>query len=409
MASSLLRRFSAPWVIPICEPPIECGAIVLDESDVIVAVGADADLRERFPDAEHRQVPGALVPALVNAHTHLELSALPATNTQPAGFIRWATDLMKRNATLESEARAQAIRNAIDSLDRAGVAAIGDIGNTLAAAPALAESKLLGSFFHELTGMRHRQTGDALASAQQERETLPGPWPERIRYTVAPHALYSADPELLRDIFLAAGAHATPTTIHVAEDRDELEFLKFGSGPWQGVLTQMGFDPQHRSPGMGPLRYLQTLGAFKAKTPPLLVHMVHADDDDRARAAETGATAVLCPRSNLNIGGQLADVPALLAAGVNLAIGTDSLASSPSLSPWEELAVLAAAFPAVRPDIWLAAATSGGARALGLPSLGTLAPGRRPGILAVGPVQGVNPVAHLVNHSPSTVSWIARP
>jgi cytosine/adenosine deaminase-related metal-dependent hydrolase len=171
----------------------------------------------------------------------------------------------------------------------------------------------------------------------------------------------------------------------------------------------MGFEPQHRCPHAGPLRYLRNLGAFDTAHPPLLVHMVHVDDEDRALAAEAGASVVLCPRSNLAIGGQLPDVPALLSAGISFAIGTDSLASSPSLSPWDELAVLAAAFPAIPAETWLQAATLGGALGMGLAAMGTLEPGKRPGVIAVGPVGGVNPIAHLVNHPPSTVSWIARP
>lgn len=410
MPSSLLRLFSAPWVLPICESPIADGAIILDDSDCIVAVGPNVALRQRFPDAANMHVEGALMPALVNAHTHLELSALQTTEPSlPSGFIRWAADTMKRNTELSTELRQQAIAAAITSLEHAGVGAIGDVGNTIAAVPAISTSPLIGSFFHELTGTRQRQTGDAIASALSECASLPGPWPDRIRYTVSPHALYSADPELLRDIFLATADHKTPTTIHVAEDRDEIEFLRYGSGSWQSTLTRMGFDPKRRCPGTGPLQYLRNLGAFHANRSPLLVHMVHVDEEDRAIAAAAGATVVLCPRSNLAIGGQLPDVPSLLSSGISLAIGTDSLASSPSLSPWEEIAVLAAAFPDLPPETWLKALTIGGGTGLHLHTMGSLAPGKRPGVIAVGPVDSANPVAHLVNHPPSSVSWIARP
>lgn len=407
--SSLLRLFSAPWVFPICESPIANGAIVLDDSDGIVAVGPNAELRRQFPNAASTCLEGALMPALVNAHTHLELSALQMPSGLPTGFIRWASDMMNRNTALAPELRQQAISSAIAELESAGVGAIGDVGNTVTAVPLIAASSLCGIFFHELTGIRQRQTGDAIASALSERASLLCPWPDRIRYTVAPHALYSADPGLLRDIFAAAAANETPTTIHVAEDRDEIEFLRNGSGPWQSALSQMGFDAQHRCPRTSPLRYLRNLGAFEKGRPPLLVHMVHADDEDRAIAAEAGATVVLCPRSNLAIGGQLPDVSALLSAGISIAVGTDSLASSPSLSPWEEISVLATAFPDVAAETWLRAATLGGAIGMGLDTMGILAPGKRPGVIAVGPIDTVNPVAHLVNHPPAAVTWIARP
>jgi aminodeoxyfutalosine deaminase len=409
MPSPLLRLFSAPWVLPICESPIAEGAIVLDDSDRIVAVGSNVEMRQRFGGATNTRVEGAMMPALVNAHTHLELSALQVPAQAAAGFIPWAADLMKRITGLAPDLRQAAIASAISSLEHAGVGAIGDVGNTTASVVSIAASPLVGTFFHELTGMRQRQTGDAITSAQSERASIPGAWPDRIRYTIAPHALYSADPALLRDIFTATANYETPTSIHVAEDRDEIEFLRYGSGPWKRTLAQMGFDPQHRCPGTGPLRYLRDLGAFNTNRPPLLVHMVHADHEDRTIAADAGATVVLCPRSNIAIGGQLPDVPALLSAGISIAVGTDSLASSPSLSPWEEIAVLAGAFPNVSSATWLRAVTLGGALGMHLHDMGTLAPGKRPGIIAVGPVGIADPVAHLVSHPPSTVSWIARP
>jgi cytosine/adenosine deaminase-related metal-dependent hydrolase len=136
--------------------------------------------------------------------------------------------------------------------------------------------------------------------------------------------------------------------------------------------------------------------------------MVHADADDRRRARAAGATAVLCPRSNLHIGGRLPDVPALRADGVGLALGTDSLASAPDLSLWGEIAALAEAFPDVAPDVWLAAATSGGAAALRLPALGAIAPGRRPGLLDVATGEARPTLAALVRSPRPQVRWLAR-
>ena len=121
--------------------------------------------------------------------------------------------------------------------------------------------------------------------------------------------------------------------------------------------------PAHRQPGV------------------LLVHAVWLSEADRLAIRAADAPIVLCPRSNLHIGGRLADVPALLRLGVRLALGTDSLASSPSLDPLDEIPVLAAAFPEVDPGIWLAIATTGGADALGMPRHGRIAPGATPGLV----------------------------
>jgi cytosine/adenosine deaminase-related metal-dependent hydrolase len=142
--------------------------------------------------------------------------------------------------------------------------------------------------------------------------------------------------------------------------------------------------------------------------PPLLVHMVHAGADDRRIAREAGAPVVLCPRSNLHIGGRLPDVAALLADGIALAVGTDSLASTPDLSLWGELATLSAHFPAVPAARWLEAATSGGARALGLPALGTFTPGKRPGVLDVLVDDVAAPVESLVRDPHPSLRWVTR-
>jgi len=118
---------------------------------------------------------------------------------------------------------------------------------------------------------------------------------------------------------------------------------------------------------------------------------------------------VLCPRSNLHIGRRLADVPALLADGVALALGTDSLASTPDLSLFGEIAVLRDAFPAVPALTWLEAATSGGARALRLETCGALAPGRRAGVIDVAVGDPAAPLESLVRDPLPSVRWMARP
>jgi len=246
-----------------------------------------------------------------------------------------------------------------------------------------------------IAGVRERRTGDALADAAAERASVPepelaGPAPV-VPAVPAPHAPYSVGPDLLRRIFAAAAAAGRPTTIHLAEDPDEIALLAEGSGGWPDVLRTMGVDPREHTPQLDPCAYLASLGAFGALGPrghdraaPLLVHMVCAGPDDRRRAREAGATVVLCPRSNLHIGGRLPDVAALIDDGVALALGTDSLASTPDLSMWAEMRVLCAALPEVPARRWLEAATTGGARALGLDStFGALEVGRRPGLVCV--------------------------
>jgi cytosine/adenosine deaminase-related metal-dependent hydrolase len=408
------RLISARWVVAITQPPIAEGAVVVDDADVILAVGRRADMAAQFPDAVEERADGALMPALVNAHCHLELSALAGAVAGGDGVVPWASQLVPLARAVAPARAAEAATVAAADMRRAGTAAVGDVGNSLTAVPAIAAAGLRGVFFHELVGSRDAREGGALADAARELEAFltAGPdagWPVGLAYVPAPHAPYSVGRELFRKIFHIAARTGIPTTIHVAEDRDEILLLRDGGGRWPAVLARMGIDPATRAPGQTPVAYLASLGAFDAPAPPLLVHMVHTSADDRRRAREAGATAVLCPRSNLHIGGQLPDVAALRADGVALALGTDSLASAPDLSPWGEIATLAQHLPDVPAAVWLDAATRGGAEAMHLPPLGALIPGKRPGLIdvAFSDRTARDPAAALVHDPHPAVRWRA--
>jgi Cytosine deaminase and related metal-dependent hydrolases len=317
----------------------------------------------------------------------------------------------RETAAFSAEQRFDAARRAALAAVAAGTAAVGDVGNTLLAVPALAGANLAGVFFHELLGSREAATGDALADAEREHREFvqASPWPANLAREPAPHALYSAGPDLLRRIFAAAAGGSHPTSIHVAEGEDEIQLLRDGTGRWADMLASLQVPAGSRTPGLGPLAYLESLGAFAGDWPPLLVHMVCASAEDIALAQRYRAPVVLCPRSNLHIGGRLPDVHAFLAAGLALALGTDSLGSSPDLSLWGEMATLASHFPDIAPEVWLASATVGGAAALGLDSLGALVPGKRPGIIEVAPVDPRSPCASLVATASPKVRWMVRP
>jgi aminodeoxyfutalosine deaminase len=402
---SAARILSAPWVLPIVTPPLREGAVLLDADDVVLAVGPRAELVARSPRVPEERGEGALLPGLVNAHTHLELSHL-AGRIPGGGLIGWVTELarVRQSPSEAGAAAAAAARSAVEL----GTAALGDVGNTLAALPALEAAGLPAVFFHELVGSRETRTGDALADAGREREayTVEHGWPARVAHVPAPHAPHSVGPELFRRIFAAAARAGRATSVHVAEGQDELALLRDGTGAWVEILERLGVPRGSRTPRLAPVPYLASLGAFDTPPPPLLVHMVHAAEEDRTLARRHGATVVLCPRSNLHVAGRLPDARALVRDGLRLALGTDSLASAPDLSLWSEMNALGAAFPDLPAATWLAAATAGGARALGLGALGSLAPGKHPGVLAVA-VEGKDPIAELVRNPPP-VRWMAR-
>ncbi|MCG5054640.1 MAG: amidohydrolase family protein [Myxococcales bacterium] len=401
---------SASWVVPITAPPLREGAVWLDAEGSIVAVGPAEVLAKQAGPARQRHVHGTLLPALVNAHTHLELSALAGGVPGGEGLVPWVGRLQRAAGDVADAARLAAAHRAAASAHRAGTIALGDVGNGLGCVEALGQVPLEGSFFHEILGSRDDGSGAGLEALRAEQEALvrAGHWPLRFRYVQAPHAPYSGGPALLARLFAAAQAAGQRTTIHLAEDTDELALLETGVGAWAPVLARLGVPPGSRTPGMGPGPYLERLGAFAGPPAPLLVHMCLAGEPEIVRARAAAAPVVLCLRSNQHISGRAPPVPAMVDAGLTLALGTDSLASVASLSLWDEMKALAGAFPALPPHLWLEAATHGGAIALERPWLGSLTPGQRPGVLAV-PVEAPHAEAllrTLVQGAPTSVEWM---
>ncbi len=360
-----IRVVSAPWLLRgPGEPALPDGAVALDGEHVL-ATGPRRDVEARFGRGEH--LDAVLLPALVNAHTHLELSHLAGRIPGGEGLPAWIKLVVSARARDADPGRA--LLDAILDLEEAGVAAIGEVTNTLVALGSLGRAGIAGTLYHEVFGLSEARISDALSAAAAVRSRAGEPAPG-LAIAPSPHAVYSTHPRVLAEL-LRAG----PASIHLAEDPGERRLCAEAKGPFAELARMLGVTglrPTGRSavavvgPHLGPRS--------------LAVHAVDLDEEDVAELARCGATVVLCPRSNLHVGGRLPDLPRLLAAGVPLAIGTDSLASSPSLSPLAELAALSAAFPQVSPSRLLELAWNGAA--VGAPTVGRLAAGKAPGLLA---------------------------
>jgi cytosine/adenosine deaminase-related metal-dependent hydrolase len=394
------RVVSAPWVFTGPggdggSAALEDGAIAL-ERDYVVAVGRHADVVRRFGPAE--RVDAVLFPALVNAHTHLELSHLHRHVPGGSGLAAWVRLLLAARASHPDPG--YAIRHAVLSMQEAGVAAVGDVSNSLASLAELNAAGVVGTVFHEVFGFSRRRIEAALDEAAALARAAPAAAPG-LRVVLTPHPVYSTNTEVLAKL-LRAG----PASIHLAEDPAERRFCAEGGGPFAGLLqalTAVSVAPFARSPVAAAAPHLHP-GC-------LAVHLVDVDDADVAELAASGATAVLCPRSNLHIVGRLPDLPRLLAAGIPLAVGTDSLASAPSLSPLAELATLREAFPEITAARLLPLAWAGGA--VGAPDVGRIAVDRAPGIVAA-PLRGERPadpaewLVRTFGADERPVQWIAR-
>jgi cytosine/adenosine deaminase-related metal-dependent hydrolase len=349
-------------------PALRDGAVALD-GDTVVALGPRGEVEARHGRGE--RVDAVVLPALVNAHLHLEVSHLAGRVAGGDGLPSWIQRFLSaRGGTRPGEA-ADAMARAAEDLVRAGVAAVGDVSNTLASVGPLAAAGLAGTVFHEVFGLTASRVEAALAEARAARGAA-GPPPAGLSIRPSPHAVYSTHPPTV-EALLRAG----PASIHLAEDRAERALCASGTGPFARMLASLGNPPDGPRPSAR-----SAVAAVAPWLAPhhLAVHCVDLDDEDVALLARSGATAVLCPRSNSYIGVGCAPLPALLEAGVPLAVGTDSLASSSSLDPLADLRVLRLTYPEIPAARLLALAWNG--PAVGAPAVGRLAPGTAPGVLA---------------------------
>jgi len=375
-------------------PCLRGGAIALD-GEVVAAVGPRAEVEARYGPAE--PVDAVLLPALVNAHTHLELSHLRGRIAGGEGLALFIELLVAARA---KEARPDgALEEAMLELSEAGVAALGEVTNTLAALPELGRAGLSGSVYHEVFGFSSARIEAALVTASDQRARA-GRLPPGLVMAPSPHAVYSTHPRVLSSL-LRAG----PASIHLAEHPEERAFCARMEGPLASLMRALG------AIGGAPLGRSPVAVAGPSLSPrSLVVHAVDLDEEDLEVLARSGATVALCPRSNLHIGGCLPDLPRLMRRKIPLAVGTDSLASSPSLSPLAELSVLARAFPDLAPASLLPLAWNG--PAVGAPAVGRLAPGRAPGVLAapLGGARPEDPAAWLLAFGAAErpFTWIAR-
>lgn len=302
---------------------------------------------------------GLLVPPLVNAHTHLQLSWLKNKTVFGKGFAVWLKSLVPSLLKSPRFEGREAARDAISELKAAGVGMVGDIGGTIPGAlpeieRATREAGIKARFFCEKFGWRDG----------------PGVWPSRAGdepgrvKNAAPcgHALYSTSPDALRAVRQWCRDRGAPFSIHLAESEEEDRLLLDGEGELYEYYKDMVLPENWTPPRSRPAVYANSLSLLGAGT--LAVHGVRLSRDDVALLEKTGTALCLCPRSNASIGVGAAPFAALLESGIMLCLGTDGLTSCPDLDIRNEIKYLRHKFD-IPLDALIRMATANGAAALG--------------------------------------------
>jgi len=383
---------------------IGAGAVALRDG-VIAAAGSLRDVLRESEDVEWRDLGDAIVmPGLVNAHTHLELSYM-GNDPPPGGdFGRWIEGLIERRAEEDRETAHDAAGRACDALISRGTVGVGDICNDTWVAGVWADRPVGGVLFHELLGLDEAGSEAHLETARERLAACPAPtgW----RWSVVPHTPHTTSLVLMRALTEYARCEQLPLSIHLAESVAETEFLANGEGLFREFFERRGFlPPTFVAPRCTPFERIEAAGVPRPGA--LLVHAVQLEADEIERLGNSGATVVTCPRSNAYLGVGVAPVPALLDAGAKLALGTDSLASAPDLDLFAEMTALHVTHPGLDPAAIVHAATLGGATALGLDGpLGTIEAGKSERLTVVPFADGGDPFDYLCS-CPRTVFPLA--
>jgi cytosine/adenosine deaminase-related metal-dependent hydrolase len=356
---------SADWVLPVDGPPIEAGAVAIEDG-LITAVGTVAGLGmgTHYDDA-------VIVPGFVNAHSHLEYAVYGGFGDGLGDFSEWITLHIQRKDRIDWNEYVAIAKLGAASCLASGVTTVGDCSYSGAAAIACAELGLRATVYLEVFGS---DPAAALAHFADIRDRAGDAFSERVRPGVSPHAPYSVSLEL----YQACAELGLPVATHISESRSELAYLLDGSGAW-GDYKNLLVEP----PGTTGTRLLAEHDLLGPNV--VAAHCVVLDEEEIGLLASTGTGIAHCPRSNGALGCGVAPLAELRAAGARVGVGTDSPASAPSFDFFEELrtVVLSARARAARPDVLSAAAalelgTLGSATALGLDDqIGSIVPGKR--------------------------------
>lgn len=364
-------RITAGIVWPVSHPPIPRGAILVDDGGRVVG----ADRRDNLPvpaGAPTLDFPDAvLLPGFVNTHTHLELHGLRDA-VPDDDFFAWIQHVRKLK---EATAGAAVDRVAHEGLLEAfahGQTAVADSGTTGAAVRALAALGGHGVCYHEVIAPEPAKSGEQLNEARAALRRLGAVAPPGVTVGLSPHAPYTVSPDLARGTADLARSVGVPLAMHLAESAAESAFVHDGAGPFAQLWRRRRI--RLPEPARSPVAYAERLGLLGERL--LAIHAVQIDSADLATLGECGVAVAACPRSNRRHGHGDPPLAAMRAAGLRVGLGTDSVASVPSLDLRAEarLAQELLGCPAVQAVELL---TRDGARALGRDrDLGTLAPGR---------------------------------
>jgi cytosine/adenosine deaminase-related metal-dependent hydrolase len=376
-----MNIYAASYLLPINGSPLEGGAVVV-KNGRIMAVDTLAALRKSFSAPVH-EFPGAvLMPGLVNAHTHLELTHFPiwlkksgADTTAHYSYVDWIMKVIQVKRQIGHDELCASLLEGFRLSIQNGTTMVGDILSARQLISLYNNAHVSGRLYLECIGHDEARYKTVLESLEHDIKLIPA----NLLPGISPHSPFTVSATLLQALLAFARSNTMPVTMHLAESVEESLFFLNSTGRIADTLYPfVGWD-EYLPPPMGTTatKWLEHFSALSADF--LAVHGVQLSPADIELLKKRAASVVLAPRSNHNLAVGKAPVTELLQAGIPLALGTDSLASNDSLSLWDEMRFLLDEFPqSFTPAGVVRMATIGGARAIQCDrEAGTLETGKR--------------------------------
>jgi aminodeoxyfutalosine deaminase len=397
--------FRARIVVPLEGPPIENGAVVVEENQV-VAVGGFEEIKRTHSDEVEDLGEMALLPGFINAHCHLDYTILRHSISPPASFAAWVQRLNSIKRMLGPEDYVRSVVRGFEQCEHWGTTTVCTIESFPEIMPLLPQAPVRTWWFYEMIDVRHRiTTDDVVAGALMFFQHRGG---SLSNFGLSPHAPFTASANLYRLATACSRSFSMPLTTHVAESREEWEMFREARGPMFDLLKSIG-RPMEDCGEKTPFSLLWNAGAIDARW--LLAHMNELADEDFLILEQlprgSKPSIVHCPGSHAYFKHAPFQWERLHALGVNICVATDSLASTDTLSLFAELRRAANSQPWLTPEELLFTVTRNPARALGRKQqLGVIAPGAWADLIALPASGNVRRVYEDVIAYEREVPWV---
>ena len=385
-----MKSFRADYVYPVCADPIKNGIVTVDDGGRIISVSDSQS--ENLKETDIEQLSGVIVPGFINTHCHTELSHLRNKIKSGEGLISFIKGVQS-SRNVEKQAIISAAEAADEEMYQNGIVAVADTSNSDITIALKAKSTIHYHTFVEIFGFLPDSADELFEKSLALLERFK---PQSV--SITPHAPYSVSKELFKLIKRHSDAGANLISIHNQECEDENKFYRYKLGGFVDLYKHLNIDISYFRPqARNSLQSVIPLLTNRQKI--LMVHntCTNLKDIYFIKRFDRKINWCFCPNANLYIEKRLPKVELFVNQGLNITLGTDSLASNTKLCILSEMRTLQQNIPSLSFDTLLQWGTLNGARFMDIDGeKGTIEPGKTPGLNLISGLDGTKITAETV-------------